>query len=200
MFDLDLWREIFQSIIKNRTRGILSGFTVAFAITLFTILFGIANGLENTFDELFVKTADNAIYIEKGKTSKPYKGLQEGREILYNNTDYEFIKNEFKDKIEYNSGDLSRNYEVSSNYDKGNYSVSGVTPDYQFIEKIEVEDGRFINLNDYKNNKKIIVIGRLVKEDLFIIMKLLMMTMILILKMVKHLIVIHLLIIYKFMQ
>ena len=45
MFDLDLWREIFQSINKNRTRSLLSGFTVAFAIMLFTILFGIANGL-----------------------------------------------------------------------------------------------------------------------------------------------------------
>ena len=36
MFDLDLWREIFQSINKNRTRTILSGFTVVFAIMLFT--------------------------------------------------------------------------------------------------------------------------------------------------------------------
>ncbi len=53
MFDLDLWREIFQSINKNRTRSVLSGFTVAFAILLFTILFGIANGLKNTFKEAF---------------------------------------------------------------------------------------------------------------------------------------------------
>ena len=32
MFDLDLWREIFQSMSKNKTRAVLSGFTVAFAI------------------------------------------------------------------------------------------------------------------------------------------------------------------------
>ena len=32
MFDLDLWREIFQSISKNKLRSMLSGFTVAFAI------------------------------------------------------------------------------------------------------------------------------------------------------------------------
>ena len=54
MFDLDLWREIFQSMSKNKTRAVLSGFTVAFAILLFTILFGIANGLQNTFAEAFV--------------------------------------------------------------------------------------------------------------------------------------------------
>ena len=41
MFDLDRWREIFQSISKNKLRSALSGFTVAFAILLFTLLFGI---------------------------------------------------------------------------------------------------------------------------------------------------------------
>ena len=63
MFDIDLWREIFQSINKNRTRSLLSGFTVTFAILLFTILFGLANGLNNTFAEAFVDDAANAMYL-----------------------------------------------------------------------------------------------------------------------------------------
>ena len=41
MFDLDLWREIFQSISKNKLRTLLSGGTVIFAIMLFAILFGL---------------------------------------------------------------------------------------------------------------------------------------------------------------
>ena len=60
MFDLDLWREIFQSINMNRTRSVLSGFTVAFAILLFAVLFGIANGLNNTFEEAFVDDATSS--------------------------------------------------------------------------------------------------------------------------------------------
>ena len=73
MFDIDLWREIFQSINKNRTRSLLSGFTVTFAILLFTILFGLANGLNNTFSKTFVDEASNAIFIRTGKTSKAHK-------------------------------------------------------------------------------------------------------------------------------
>ena len=73
MFDLDLWREIFQSINKNRTRSLLSGFTVAFAILLFAILFGIANGLKNTFKEAFGTDANNSIVIFPGRTTKAYK-------------------------------------------------------------------------------------------------------------------------------
>ena len=61
MFDIDFWREVFQSIDKNRTRSLLSGFTVAFAILLFTVLFGLANGLNNTFSEAFVDSFNNPV-------------------------------------------------------------------------------------------------------------------------------------------
>ena len=76
MFDIGLWREIFQSINKNRTRSLLSGFTVTFAIMLFAVLFGMANGLNNTFSEAFVDDAANAIFIRSGTTTKAYKGMQ----------------------------------------------------------------------------------------------------------------------------
>lgn len=168
MFDLDLWREIFQSINKNKTRALLSGFTVAFAIMLFTILFGIANGLENTFKKFFINTAENAINIRFGTTSKPYKGLQIGRQVRPNNEDFAYLKNEYGENIEYMSSKLLRNYQVKYKKEKGGYTIAGVSPDYQFIEKAEIKDGRFISLKDIKTKDKICVIGRLVEEDLFL--------------------------------
>lgn len=168
MFDLDLWREIFQSINKNKTRALLSGFTVAFAIMLFTILFGIANGLENTFEKFFIRTAENAITIRFGTTSKPYKGLQIGRQIQPTSKDLAFLKKEFGDNIEYMSSRIFRSYQVKYKKEKGEYSLTGVSPDYQYIEKAEIKDGRFISLKDIKAKDKVCVIGRLVEEDLFL--------------------------------
>lgn len=168
MFDLDLWREIFQSINKNRTRSLLSGFTVAFAILLFTILFGIANGLQNTFANAFVDDATNSIFINSGTTTKAHKGLQAGRRIQFKNEDYNYIKKEFVDKVEFITARIYKNVTASYKNEQSSYSLRGVHPDHQFLEKTIIQDGRYINNLDLVNNTKVVVIGRLVEQDLFI--------------------------------
>lgn len=168
MFDLDLWREIFQSINKNRTRSLLSGFTVAFAILLFTILFGIANGLQNTFAEAFIDDATNSIFIRSGKTTKAHKGLQAGREIRFKNEDFDYVKDEFGNKIEFITARIYRNVQASFKNEQNTYDLRAVHPDHQFLEKTKIKEGRYINQNDLKNKTKVAVIGRLVEEDLFL--------------------------------
>ena len=167
MFDLDLWREIFQSMNKNRTRTLFSGFTVAFAILLFTILIGIANGLGNTFQQGFADDAINAIFVRTGRTTKAYDGLQAGRRIQLKNEDFDYINEEYKDKIQYSTVRIFKSVNASYKGEKNNYSVRAVNPDHQFLEKTLIKDGRYISLLDLNNKSKSIVIGRLVEEDLF---------------------------------
>ena len=167
MFDIDLWREIFQSINKNRTRSLLSGFTVTFAILLFTILFGLANGLNNTFSETFVDEASNAIFIRTGKTSKAHKGLQAGRQIQLKNQDFVYIKQDFDTETEYIASKVFKNITASYKNNKNNYSLIAVNPDNQYVEKSKVYSGRYVNQLDIDNQTKVIVIGKLVEEEMF---------------------------------
>ena len=167
MFDIDLWREIFQSINKNRTRSLLSGFTVTFAILLFTILFGLANGLNNTFSETFVDEASNSIFIRTGKTSKAHKGLQAGRRIQLKNQDFVYIKKDFDSETEYIASKVFKNITASYKNKKNNYSLIAVNPDNQYVEKSKVYSGRYVNQLDIDNQTKVIVIGRLVEDELF---------------------------------
>ena len=168
MFDIDLWREIAQSINKNRTRSILSGFTVAFAILLFTILFGLANGLNNTFSEAFVDDAANAVFIRSGRTTKAHKGLQAGRRIQFKNQDFDYIKTDFEPSIEFITARIYRNVAASYKNEKDNYTVRAVHPDHQYLEKTKVTQGRYINQRDMDMRTKSIVIGDLVRQDLFL--------------------------------
>ncbi len=167
MFDIDRWREIFQSISKNKLRSVLSGFTVAFAILLFTLLFGIVSGLQNMFKNEFVDDATNAMFIWVGKTSKPYKGLQSGRKIQFKNADFDYIKGEYESKIQHITARIYRNVFITYKNKKNNYSMRAVHPDHQYLEKTIMDEGRYINELDIQKNAKVVVIGRLVRKDLF---------------------------------
>lgn len=167
MFDLDSWREIFQSINKNKLRSVLSGFTVAFAILLFTLLFGVVNGLKNTFSDAFVDDAANSIFVRVWKTSMPYKGLQSGRRIQLKNKDYDYVKEKYEDKIELMTARIYNNFSISFKSNQDSYSVRAVNPDHQFLEKTMIDEGRYINDLDISEASKVIVLGRLIKSDLF---------------------------------
>ncbi len=168
MFDRDLWREILQSINMNRTRSLLSGFTVAFAILLFALLFGISNGLSNTFAEQFKDDAQNSITIWPGRTAKANKGLQAGRQIQFTNEDYDYIKEEYGDKVEFITSRIMKNVSASYKNEKGRYTIRAIHPDNQFVEQNKISSGRYINQKDLDDKIKIVIIGRLVEDDLFI--------------------------------
>ena len=167
MIDFGFFREIFQSINKNKLRTLLSGFTVAFAIMLFAILFGVANGLQNSFNSEFAGDANNSIFIYSGRTTRAVEGMQVGRRIQFDNELYETLKKEYKNDIEFISGRVYKNLTASYMDEKSNYTIRAVNPAHQFIEKTDIIKGRYINQLDLKNKEKNIVIGKLVWEDLF---------------------------------
>jgi putative ABC transport system permease protein len=167
MFDLDRWREIFQSINKNKLRSIMSGFTVAFAILLFTLLFGVVSGLKNTFEGAFVDNAVNSMIVRVWKTSKPFNGLQSGRRIQLKNPDYDYLAEKYDSKIDLMTARIFKNFSISHKNKQDNYSITAVHPDHQFLEKTIITEGRYINQLDINESSKVIVIGRLVKSDLF---------------------------------
>ncbi len=168
MFDLDRWREVLQSINKNRLRSILSGFTVAFAILLFTLLFGVVTGLRNTFTDAFVDDAANSMFILVGRTSKPYKGLKSGRNVQLKNKDYDYILENHEDKVQYATKRIYKNqFNIAYKNNQDNYNIRAVNPDHQYLERTIITEGRYINQLDIDKASKVIVVGRLVKEALF---------------------------------
>lgn len=167
MFDLDRWREIFQSINKNKLRSALSGFTVAFAILLFTLLFGIVSGLSNSFKDAFADDAQNSIFVRVSRTTKPYKGLQSGRRIQLKNKDYDYVADEYSSKIQYQSARIYKNFSIKYKNKANSYSIRAVHPDHQFLEKTIIDEGRYLNSRDLSERSKVIVIGKLIKKDLF---------------------------------
>jgi putative ABC transport system permease protein len=167
MFDLDSWREIFQSMGKNKLRTILSGLTITFAIFLFTILLGMGNGLKNTFAGAFSRDAENAMFIMPDRTTKAYRGFQSGRQIEFTNEDVQYVAKNYGDKI---TSLIRRNRtRVDFKYknQRDDYELIAVDPGIQFLEMSIPFKGRFINKLDIKKKAKVIVLGRMTEKDLF---------------------------------
>lgn len=167
MFSRDTWKEIFETIQKNKLRTFLSGFTVALGIFIVVILVGFTNGLQNTFDEFFNDDATNTFYIFRGRTTIPYKGYKSNRQIEFDNSDLADIKKNFPMFLEYITPRITRNSLVKYKDESNNYTNRAVGPAHQFNEKTIIMKGRYLNESDIKDKAKNIVIGRLVEKDLF---------------------------------
>ena len=167
MFSRDRWQEIFETIRKNKLRTFLSGFTVALGIFIFIMLFGLGNGLKNTFAEFFMDDSTNVLYLYPGKTSKPYKGFKKDRRIEFDNTDLADIKLNFPFYLEDITPRISRGAVAKYKNESDNYTTRAVAPVHQKVEKTILMQGRFLNQRDMTERSKVVVIGRLVAEDLF---------------------------------
>ncbi len=167
MFNRDTWKEIFETIQKNKLRTFLTGFTVALGIFIFVSLFGMGNGLNNTFQKFFGEDATNVLYFFPGRTTIPYKGYKANRNIEFENGDLTDIKKDFAMFIEYASPRITRGALVKYREESDNYSTRAVSPGHLFAEKTIIMKGRYINKTDIRQRAKYAVIGRLVEQDLF---------------------------------
>ncbi len=168
MFDYDKWNEIYYSLKNNKLRAFLTGFSVGWGIFMLIILLGVGQGLQNGVEGQFSSDAVNSVWLGGGMTSIPYKGLKEGRRIQFKNKDYEIIKRDFP-QVDNVSARLNV-WGGSSIIYKGKYAtfdLKAVHPKHQFVENIEVIEGRFINDKDITDYRKSAVIGRLAKDILF---------------------------------
>src|SRR4051812_18843998 len=126
MFDLDKWQEIYNTMRAHKLRTFLTAFGVAWGIFMLVLLLGAGKGLENGVLKMFGSIAKNTMWVWGGKTNTPYKGLQPGRYIKYNNEDYQALKNDFPE-IKYlaPSTRLYGSFSVIYRENSGSFQVEG---------------------------------------------------------------------------
>ncbi len=166
MLDLDQWQEILSTIRKNKLRTFLTGFSVAWGIFMLVILLGSGNGLAKGIIYNF-SDAKNSIWMGGGQTSTAYGGFNAGRRIELTNEDYEFVDNMYNDieNLSARYGMWGSMISYKNNY--GEFDLQAIHPGHQVIEAIKLIDGRLLNNLDIKEYRKVAVIGKLAKEQIF---------------------------------
>lgn len=163
----DIITEIWSTAKRNKLRTTLTGFAVAWGIFMLIFLLGAGNGLINAMQQNSTRYLSNSMVVSGGKTSKPYKGLKEGRTIELNDRDKQLTEQAFGDNVEEVGAELDHpgtTISIGENYTSAN--VSGVYPNDCVINKRDMLYGRFINDMDIRDRRKSLVVSEDMAKEL----------------------------------
>ena len=166
--DRDTIREILDSITRNRSRSLLTGFGVFWGVFMLMILIGGGQGLKQLMQRNFEGFAQNSCFIFAGNTSKPFKGFKKGRGWELNYGDINRLRS-MVPELETVTPSVSL-WGKSVNRDEFTYGkavVRGVMADYVNIDAPTLMYGRFLNDADNAQERKVCVIGKSVYNNLF---------------------------------
>lgn len=166
LFERDTWQEVYDSLSKNVLRTVLTMVGVWWGILLLIGLLGSAKGLENSFNRLFGSFATNSVFVWGQSTSKPFKGFQEGKQVVLTLLDAKKVE-ENVEGIEFVVPRNQNQGTVTRNFLSGSFSVNGDYPLLDRVQKKKMIHGRFINQNDIDSNKKVVVISEEIYKQLF---------------------------------
>jgi putative ABC transport system permease protein len=170
--DVEKWQEIFDTLGRHKLRTSLTAFGVFWGIFMLTVLLGMGKGFESGVDDGFPRIS-NFIYIwGQGKTQIPYEGMPIGRDIGFTSEDIDAVRKNvgsvgvIKGQNSVGVWSGSPPYTVYKNKN-GAFSVQGGFQDIEKIAAFKIVEGRSINELDETERRKVALIGKRVKEQLF---------------------------------
>lgn len=161
-------QEILGTVMRNKLRTVLTGLSVAWGIFILIVLLGAGNGLIHAFELNSGNVVMNSVKVYPGTTTKPWQGMQEGRNVELEQEDCRLTAVRFPDNIMEVGATVSQNA-VDITYGKDHVSITleGVMPSLVQIEGIKLVEGRFINQLDMRENRKVMVLHKKTVEMLF---------------------------------
>lgn len=171
MFNRDKWNEIIEALSANPFRTLITAFGVFWGIFILVILLSASQGLQNGIKRQMGGLSTNTMFMWTGATSKPYKGLPQGRNYNFKNGDVDAIKREIDGLLYVSPRNQLGGFRGSNNVVRGTktgaYNVYGDYPEFIQQQPMDILQGRFINYGDIENKRKIAIIGEGVIRELY---------------------------------
>jgi len=171
MFNRDKWNEIIEALSANPFRTLITAFGVFWGIFILVILLSASQGLQNGIKRQMGGLSTNTMFMWTNSTSKPYKGLPQGRNFNFKNGDIDVIKRDV-DGLQFVSprnqlGGFRGSNNVVRGTKTGAYNVYGDYPEFIQQQPMDILQGRFINYGDIDHKRKVAIIGEGVIRDLY---------------------------------
>ncbi|MBR6182663.1 MAG: ABC transporter permease [Prevotella sp.] len=165
--DFDRYREIADTLSRNKSRTFLTGFGVFWGVFMLVTLMGGGQGLKELLNNNFEGFATNSALIWAQPTTMPYAGFRKGRTWCMSYKDVERLQQQVHE-LDVVTPMVSKWGQTAVYGDKKfSCTLKGLTPDYGEVEKPKLRFGRYINDMDMQQRRPVCVIGKHVYKDLF---------------------------------
>lgn len=166
-FDIDSYREILDTITRNKARSFLTGFGVFWGIFMLVALIGGGQGMKELLNNNFAGFATNSGIIFPQATTKAYHGFRKGRTWSMTYQDITRLKQQMPE-LDIVSPMLTLWGKTATFRDKkATCSFKGLLPNYTKIEEPVMYYGRYINDMDIAQGRKVCVLGKKIYKTLF---------------------------------
>jgi len=165
--EFDTYTEVADSLLRNKSRSILTGFGIFWGLFMLLFLLGGGKGLKNQLMKNFDGFASNAVVLFSDVTSKPYKGFQEQRYWEMTTKDMERLRM-MVPELDIITPTMSAWGQTAVYGTKSvGAIIKGADQNYSKVESPYLKYGRFINQIDNAQERKVCVIGKEIYETLF---------------------------------
>lgn len=168
--DIDSYREIIDTLTRNKSRSFLTGFGVFWGVFMLVALMGGGQGLKEMLYKNFDGFAQNTVIVGAEQTTKPYKGFRKGRWWTMEYKDIDRLKQKVPE-LNAAAPILFSSWRGGNTAYYGDQKttprIQGTVPELVEIIAPKLYYGRYLNDMDIKEHRKVCVIGKKVYKDLF---------------------------------
>ena len=166
--DIDTYKEILDTLTRNKSRSLLTGFGVFWGLFMLLFMLGGGNGFKAMMMKNFEGFATNTAILVADRTTKPFKGFKDGRGWSLETSDVERLR-QMVPQLDVVSPSLSvwSSSAVREEYSYADAVVKGIGAEYRVVEEPVLKYGRYLNEMDILQERKVCVIGKRVYTELF---------------------------------
>lgn len=166
----DLFKSSIKSILKNKSRTILTSLGIIIGVTSVILLTSIGNGIQNYINQQFDSLGANSIYIYPGQVFSDNGGFGRGAMVMnsFTQKDVTQLKREFRnlDIMPVNAifADVK-----SNRITKKSVEIAGCVSEYGKNNNLSPspDNGRWFTTEEDSKKSKVIVLGNKIAQDLF---------------------------------
>ncbi len=168
--DIDTYREILDTLTRNKARSFLTGFGVFWGVFMLIGLMGGGQAMKEMLDKNFEGFAQNTVMVWAQQTTKPYKGFRKGRWWEMDYKDVERLKQrvpELENVVPVIFSSWRGGNTAYYGDQKTTPRIQGTIPELANVIQPKMYYGRYLNEMDIREQRKVCVIGKKVYKDLF---------------------------------